>query len=235
MNNLNHIGIIMDGNGRWGERQNKSRRFGHDSGVKTFEKTIEWCIEEKISYLTVYAFSTENWNRCKTETDYLLRLFKQFLVSKKSSLVQKGIRFKVLGDLSILDRSLMRQIHIVEESTRDNSKIHVQFCFNYGGKNEIVRAIRKIVSHNSEIGRLADINEALVERYLDTYTFPEIDLVVRTGEHKRLSNFMIWQSAYAEVFFSNILWPDFDKAELKKAIDFFKSSRRNFGGVREQS
>lgn len=223
MNNLNHLAIIMDGNGRWAKNQGLLRSFGHKAGAKTIEKLAKVCIEEKISSLSLFAFSTENWKRPKEEVDFIFKLLKEYLVSELNNFIENKIRFVSFGDISILDENTKNLILEFEEKTKDNSRLIFNLGINYGGKDELLRAFKKLKNSNEEI------NEENLTKYLDIKE--DVDLLIRTGGHFRISNFLLWQCAYAEFVFTPTFFPDFSDIELRKIINDFRICKRNFGGV----
>lgn len=222
---IKNLAIIMDGNGRWGLKHFNNRNKGHKEGVKTLEKMIENCMELEIKSLTVYAFSTENWKRPKLEIDIIMKLFKDYLKNKKEELNRNGIKLIVSGSKVKIPKSLLNKIYEVEEYLKENNRFTLNICFNYGGRLEIVETVNKLLKNGEEI------TEESISRnlYANELLFP--DLIIRTGGDIRLSNFLIWQSAYSELYFSKVLWPDFNKEELLKAISEFSSRNRRFGGL----
>ena len=225
MNPVKHVAIIMDGNGRWGLKHKNSRNSGHRAGLDTVEKVIEECLSERIKYLTLYTFSTENWKRPKKEIDFLFNLLQNFLIKKVDDLVNKKIKLKFIGDIKKLPPKLKKLIKISEVKTSQNFKIQVNIALNYGSKSEIVNTIKKINKKN------IPINEKNIDKNLFTSNIPNPDILIRTGDTCRLSNFMLWQLAYTEIFFEKKLWPDFGRKELKKIFIKFKLLKRNFGSI----
>ncbi|VWL84884.1 polyprenyl diphosphate synthase [Oceanivirga miroungae] len=222
---LEHLAIIMDGNGRWGIKNFNSRIKGHKQGVISLEECIKNCMEFDIKILSVYAFSTENWKRPKLEVNTLMKMFENYLIQKKAELNKNGIKLIISGSRSNLSNSLIEQIKNTEDFLKDNTKFTLNICFNYGGRDEIVKAVNKLINEGkSEINEL-DISSNLYSSLKDP------DLIIRTGGDYRLSNFLIWQSSYSELYFTDTLWPDFNKDDLKKAIDSFYSRKRRFGGL----
>ena len=223
-----HIAIIMDGNGRWGLKKYNDRNKGHYYGLQNINKVIENCIKLKIKYLTLYTFSTENWNRPKKEINYLFHLFKYFYKKNFSKLIKNNIRIKFIGDLINIPKDLKPIIKKTQEKTKNNSAITVLFAFNYGAKSELINAFKNILKNNRKV-----INEESVSNYLYTKNIPDPDILIRTGGNKRLSNFLLWQLSYAELFFVNKNWPDFNFLDLKKIVNKFAYIQRKFGGLNE--
>ncbi|MBE0491055.1 MAG: di-trans,poly-cis-decaprenylcistransferase [Sulfurospirillum sp.] len=224
-NQLSHLAIIMDGNGRWAQQQGKNRSFGHEIGAKNVRTITEYCAKRGIDYLTLYAFSTENWKRPQAEIQFLMKLLEKFLKDEQNALMQNNIRFTTIGDQSRFSAALQKQIQSLQTATAQNSGLTQILAINYGSKDEIIRAIHKF----RESG-LA-LNETNFTRCLDTVDFPEVDLLIRTGGEQRLSNFLLWQAAYAELYFTKTLWPDFSIKELASMIDTYKKISRKFGTV----
>lgn len=223
-----HIAIIMDGNGRWGLKKYNDRNKGHYYGLQNINKVIENCIKLKIKYLTLYTFSTENWNRPKKEINYLFHLFKYFYKKNFNKLIENNIRIKFIGDLINIPKDLKPIIKKTQEKTKNNSAITVLFAFNYGAKSELINAFKNILKKNRKV-----INEELVSNYLYTKNIPDPDILIRTGGNKRLSNFLLWQLSYAELFFVNKNWPDFNFLDLKTIVNKFAYIQRKFGGLNE--
>ena len=222
MNKLNHIAFIMDGNGRWGKKKNKSWNFGHIKGVETVKKIVTESIKLKIPIVTFYVFSSENWKRPRNEISFLFKLIKRYFSNEIKSVMEQNIRINILGDINKLSSDLKKTLKGTNWSTKNNKKIIVNLAINYGSKNEIINSIKKMKKK---------ININNLEKNLYTKSMPFPDLLIRTGGHKRLSNFMLWQLAYAELYFLNKLWPDFKKNDLKKIIKDFKLIKRNFGAI----
>lgn len=225
-----HIAIIMDGNGRWGLKKYNDRNKGHYYGLLNINKVIEHCIKIKIKYLTLYTFSTENWNRPKKEIDYLFFLFKYFYKKNFNKLNKNNIKIKFIGDLKNIPKDLKIIIKKIEDKTKNNDTITVIFAFNYGAKSELVNAFKNIIKNKTKVN---EINEELINNYLYTNNIPDPDILIRTGGEKRLSNFLLWQLSYAELFFINKNWPDFNFFDLKKIIKAFGVTKRKFGGLNE--
>ena len=224
MNPLNHVAIIMDGNGRWGLKHKNSRNEGHKSGLNTVEKIIKESIKQKISYLTLYAFSTENWNRPKKEINYLFNLLENFLLNKIDSLNKQNIKLKIIGTKKFSTK-LNKLLKLSEKKTSKNKTLQINLALNYGSKFEIIDAIKKIDKNNEAI------NEKNLLKYLQTANIPDPEILIRTGNTKRLSNFLLWQLAYAEIFFEKKLWPDFKEKDYVNIIKKFKRIKRNFGHI----
>ena len=224
MNPLNHVAIIMDGNGRWGMKQKKSRNAGHKAGLKTVEKIITESIKQKIQHLTLYTFSTENWKRPKEEINFLFNLLENFLINKTEELNSKNIKLKVIGSKSF-NPKLNKLLRKAENKTIKNKKIQINLAINYGSKIELISAFKKLIKKKDPI------NEKNLNKYLLTSGIPDPDLLIRTGNTKRLSNFLLWQIAYSEIFFEKKLWPDFDHNDFRKIIKKYKNVKRNFGNI----
>lgn len=225
-----HIAIIMDGNGRWGLKKYNDRNKGHYYGLLNINKVIEHCIKIKIKYLTLYTFSTENWNRPKKEIDYLFFLFKFFYKKNFNKLNKNNIKIKFIGDLKNIPKDLKIIIKKIEDKTKNNDAITVIFAFNYGAKSELVNTFKNIIKNKNKVN---EINEELINNNLYTNNIPDPDILIRTGGEKRLSNFLLWQLSYAELFFINKNWPDFNFFDLKKVIKAFGVTKRKFGGLNE--
>ena len=220
----------MDGNGRWGLKKYNDRNKGHYYGLLNINKVIEHCIKINIKYLTLYTFSTENWNRPKKEIDYLFFLFKYFYKKNFNKLNKNNIKIKFIGDLKNIPKDLKIIIKKIEDKTKNNDAITVIFAFNYGAKSELVNAFKNIIKNKTKVN---EINEELINNYLYTNNIPDPDVLIRTGGEKRLSNFLLWQLSYAELFFINKNWPDFNFFDLKKVIKAFGVTKRKFGGLNE--
>lgn len=223
-----HIAIIMDGNGRWGLKKYNDRNKGHYYGLKNINKVIKNCIKLHIKYLTLYIFSTENWNRPKKEIKYLFFLFKFFYQKNFNKINKNNIRIKFIGDLKNIPADLKIIIKKIQEKTKNNNRITVVFAFNYGAKSELINAFKKINKKNNN-----KISDELISNNLYTKNIPDPDILVRTGGEKRLSNFLLWQLSYAELFFIEKNWPDFNFLDLKKIVNKFKGIKRRFGGLDE--
>ena len=225
MNPIKHVAIIMDGNGRWGLTHKGSRNLGHRAGLNTVEVVIEECIKEKIKYLTLYTFSTENWKRPKKEINYLFNLLEIFLLKKIDELIEKNIKLRFIGELNKLPSTLKNLIKLSEKKTSQNTVVQVNIALNYGSKNELINALKIINKKN------ISINEKNINKNLFTNDIPNPDLMIRTGNTQRLSNFMLWQLAYTEIFFEKKLWPDFKKKDFRKILSKFIIIKRNFGSI----
>jgi len=225
MNPIKHVAIIMDGNGRWGIKHKGLRNSGHREGLNTIEKVIDVCLKEKIRYLTLYTFSTENWKRPKKEIDFLFSLLENFLIKKIDSLIKRKIKLKFIGVLNKLPTKLKKLIKVSEQKTLSNNEIQVCIALNYGSKNELVNSVKLINKKN------IPVNEKNISKNLFTCEIPNPDLMIRTGNTHRLSNFMLWQLAYTEIFFEKKLWPDFNKKDLSTIFEKFKLLKRNFGSI----
>ena len=224
MNSINHVAIIMDGNGRWGIKHKKSRNLGHKEGLKTVEKIIKATIKNKIKYLTLYAFSTENWKRPKKEINFLFNLLENFLLNKVSDLNKQNIKLKVIGKKNFSSK-LTKLLKLSEKKTSKNKRLQINLALNYGSKSEIINALNEIKKNKLKI------NEANVSKSLFTKNIPDPDILIRTGNTKRLSNFLLWQLAYSEIFFEKKLWPDFNENDYNKILSKFKKIKRNFGNI----
>ena len=224
MNPLNHVAIIMDGNGRWGVRNKNSRNAGHKAGLKTVEKIIKETIKNKIKFLTLYAFSTENWKRPQKEIKFLFNLLESFLKDKIDDLNKQKIKLKIIGKKNF-SLKLNNLLKISEKKTSKNKRLQINLALNYGSKSEIINAFKQL-EQNKET-----INEKNLNKYLQTKNIPDPDLLIRTGNTKRLSNFLLWQLAYSEIFFEKKLWPDFNEKDYNKIIKKYRSIKRNFGSI----
>jgi len=224
MNPIKHVAIIMDGNGRWGILRRKSRNFGHKEGLKTVEKIIKESLRQKIKYLTLYAFSTENWKRPKHEISYLFSLLDSFLSNKLKELNKEKIRFFVIGKKKF-NKKLNNLLNYSEKLTSNNKRLQINLALNYGSKSEIVNSINNIRKKRLKV------NERNISKNLYTKNIPDPDILIRTGNRKRLSNFLLWQLAYSEIFFENKLWPDFNEKDYNKILNIFKKTKRNFGRI----
>ena len=224
MNRLNHVAIIMDGNGRWGLKHKKSRNAGHKAGLKTVEKIIKITIKNKIKYLTLYAFSTENWKRPKKEINFLFNLLENYLTERIDDLHKQNIRLKIIGE-KIFSSKLNKLLKLSEKKTLNNKKLQINLALNYGSKTELISAFKKLQKNKVKI------SESNIKRYLLTHNIPDPDILIRTGNTQRLSNFLLWQLAYTEIFFEKKLWPDFNEKDFGKILNKYKKIRRNFGRV----
>ena len=223
MNELNHVAIIMDGNGRWGIKRKKNRNFGHLQGVKTVQKIVETSIKLKIPIITLYVFSSENWKRPKNEINYLFNLISSYFKKEINNVIKNGIKINIIGELNKLPLTVKKVLKNTIRKTKTNKRLTLNLALNYGSRKELVNAFKKIKKNN--------ISEKTISRSLYTNNLPDPDLLIRTGGQKRLSNFMLWQLAYAELYFIDKLWPDFNEKDLKKIIKNYKKIRRNFGAI----
>ena len=224
MNPLNHVAIIMDGNGRWGLKYKSSRNEGHKAGLNTVEKIIKESIKQNINFLTLYAFSTENWNRPKKEINYLFNLLENFLLNKIDDLHKQNIKLNIIG-VKNFSKKLNKLLSLSEKKTSKNTTLQINLALNYGSKFEILNALKKLKKNNDKI------NEKNFRKYLQTKNIPDPEILIRTGDTKRLSNFLLWQLAYAEIFFEKKLWPDFNEKDYIRVIKKFKKIKRNFGNI----
>lgn len=234
MNVPNHIAIILDGNGRWAKSKGMPRNYGHAQGSKNVEVICEEAYKMGVNYLTVYAFSTENWTRPKDEVDALMKLLRNYMKTCLKTAAKNRMCVKVLGDKSGLDEDIRLRIAELEEATRDHDGLHFQIALNYGSKDELMRAMNHLIAdRESGVIEKTPVTEAVFEQYLDTAGLPDPDLLIRTSGEQRISNFLLWQLAYAEFYFADVHWPDFSKEELIKAIEVYNSRDRRFGAVKE--
>ncbi len=224
MNPLRHVAIIMDGNGRWGLKNKNSRNAGHKAGIKTVEKIIKETIKNRIKHLTLYAFSTENWKRPKKEINFLFNLLESFLKNRIKDLHKQNIKLKIIGNKSFT-KELNKLLISAEKITSKNTKLQINLALNYGSKVELLNAFKNL-QRKKEI-----INEKNIKKYLQTRNIPDPDLLIRTGNTKRLSNFLLWQLAYSEIFFEKKLWPEFNEKDYNKIINNYKKIKRNFGKI----
>ena len=225
MNPIKHVAIIMDGNGRWGLKKKKSRNLGHKAGLKTVEKILKQTVKKKIKYLTLYAFSTENWKRPKKEINFLFKLLEDVLINKTKDLHKNGIKLKIIGNKNNFSKKLKKLLRYSEQLTNYNNKLQLNLAINYGSKSEILNSI-KLIKRNKK-----EINEKNIDTYLYTSGIPDPEILIRTGNTNRLSNFLLWQLSYAEIFFIKKLWPDFTGQDYNKIINRFKQLKRNFGKI----
>ena len=230
-----HIAIILDGNGRWAKSKGMPRNYGHTKGAKNLEIICRDAYQMGIKYLTVYLFSTENWKRSKEEVDGLMKLFRSYVKTCIKTAAKNNMKVRMLGDPTALDPDLQEGLRHLEESSKDNTGLNFQIAINYGSRDEIIRAIRKL-THDCKEGNIApeEIEEDLFAKYLDTAGVPDPDLLIRTSGEQRLSNYLMWQLAYAEFYFTDVPWPAFTKEELQKAIEKFNDRERRYGGIREE-
>ena len=224
MNPLNHVAIIMDGNGRWGLKHKNSRNEGHKAGLSTVEKIIKESINQKINYLTLYAFSTENWNRPQKEVSYLFNLLENFLLNKIQDLNKQNIKLKIIG-IKNFSKKMNKLLSLSEQKTSKNTTLQINLALNYGSKFEIINALKKLNKNKDKI------NEKNFRKHLQTKNIPDPEILIRTGNTKRLSNFLLWQLAYSEIFFEKKLWPDFNEKDYIRIIKKFKIIKRNFGNI----
>jgi len=225
MNPINHVAIIMDGNGRWGLKNKKSRNLGHREGLVTVEKIIEATIKKNIKYLTLYAFSSENWKRPQKEVIFLFNLLEEFLIKKTENLNKNNIKLKIIGDIKQLPKKLTKILSNSEKITKNNKKLQINLALNYGSKNEIINAINLIKK------KKLPYTASNIDQHLYTRNITEPELLIRTGNTNRLSNFLLWQVAYSEIFFIKKMWPDFKVNDYYKILNKFKNLKRNFGAV----
>ena len=224
MNPLRHVAIIMDGNGRWGLKYKNSRNAGHKAGLKTVEKIIKETIRHKIKFLTLYAFSTENWRRPKKEINFLFSLLETFLTNRVDELHNQDIKLKIIGEKSFSEK-LNNLLNNAEKKTFRNKKLQLNLALNYGSKFELINAFKKLKKNNKKI------DEKNLSLFLQTKNIPDPEILIRTGDTKRLSNFLLWQLAYSEIFFEKKLWPEFNEKDYNKIIKRFKNIKRNFGNI----
>lgn len=230
-----HVAIIMDGNGRWAKKQGFDRTFGHQNALKAVRSAIETCGELSIPYLTLFAFSTENWNRPKLEVNFLMKLLTQTIQNEIQELNGKGIRLKVIGELDNLPSSVQEPLRKAIKLTEENIKATLVIALNYGSQHEILQATKKIAEEVKKgMLEISAINEKLFENYLYTHDMPNVDLMIRTSGEHRISNFLLWQIAYAELYFTDVLWPDFRKEHFIEAIKSFSQRERRYGKTGEQ-
>ena len=225
MNPIKHVAIIMDGNGRWGIQNKGSRNLGHRAGLNTIELIIDETLKQKINYLTLYTFSTENWKRPKKEISFLFKLLESFLIKKINELTQNGIKLKIIGNQKKFSKKLQNLLTLSERKTKKNKILQINLALNYGSKEELINSVKMINKNKKKI------NEKNIEKYLYTAGIPKPDLLIRTGNTKRLSNFLLWQLAYSEIFFVRKFWPAFQKKDYIKLLKEFKLLKRNFGAI----
>jgi undecaprenyl diphosphate synthase len=226
MNSLNHVAIIMDGNGRWGLKKKGSRNYGHISGIKTVENIIKFSLIKKISHLTLYTFSTENWKRPASEINFLFDLIRKSLKKKIKTIIKQGIKVNIIGQKKGLPKDILKIVKLIEKKTVFNKKITLNLALNYGSKEEIINACKKLIYKKEK-----KINTKKFENELYTKNIPDPEILIRTGGTKRLSNFLLWQLAYTEIFFIDKMWPDFNNNDLNKIIIKFNKIKRNFGRI----
>ena len=235
MNVPQHIAIILDGNGRWAKSKGMPRNYGHAQGAKNVEKICEEAWRMGIKYLTVYAFSTENWSRPQNEVDALMKLLRNYMKTCLKTAEKNRMRVRVIGDKTGLDEDIRTRIKELEEASKNNDGLNFQIAINYGSRDEMIRSMRKMTKDCAD-GRFApeEITDELFEGYLDTHGIPDPDLLIRTSGELRLSNYLLWQLAYTEFYFTDVPWPDFSKEELEKAIETYNHRDRRYGGVKEE-
>ena len=225
MNQVKHVAIIMDGNGRWGIKNKQSRNLGHKAGLATAEKIIKETVQKKIKFLTLYAFSTENWKRPKREVKFLFNLLEEFLIAKTTQLNKQDLKFTVIGSRKNFSKKLLKILLNSEASTKNNKTLQINLALNYGFKNELINAMN-IMKKNNIL-----FNESNITKHLYTKNVPDPDLLIRTGNTNRLSNFLLWQLAYSEIYFVKKLWPDFSTKDYNKILNNFRNLKRNFGAI----
>ncbi len=225
MTDINHVAIIMDGNGRWGLKKFKSRKFGHQKGIKTVEKIIEASIKKKLKFLTLYTFSTENWKRPKYEITFLFSLLEEYLKKNLDILLKNNLKLQILGDISKFPKTLKKSLIYAVKKTKKNKRLQINLALNYGSKNEILNALKNIYKKKIRI------NVKNFEKNLYTYNIPDPDILIRTGNTNRLSNFLLWQLSYSEIFFVKKLWPDFNEKDFYKILKNYKKIKRKFGSI----
>jgi len=225
MNPIKHVAIIMDGNGRWGLKNKNSRNLGHKEGLKTVEKIIKVTIKKKIKFLTLYAFSTENWKRPKKEINFLFGLLENYLVKKTKDLNSNGVKFKSIGSKKLFSKKLLKILKNSQNVTKKNKKLQLNLALNYGSKNELINAVNAIKKKKNSL------TQSNIDKNLYTKGIPEPDLLIRTGNTQRLSNFLLWQIAYSEIYFVKKLWPDFNEKDYNNILLKFQKTKRNFGNI----
>ncbi len=225
MSDINHVAIIMDGNGRWGLKKYNSRKFGHQNGIKTVEKIIEASVKSKIKYLTLYTFSTENWKRPKYEVNFLFKLLNEYLKKNLSVLLKNNLKLKILGDISKFPKDLKNALKTASNLTKKNKKLQINLALNYGSKNEIISSIKTVFK------KKIPLNIKNIEKNLYTNNIPDPEILIRTGNTNRLSNFLLWQISYSEIFFVKKLWPDFSKNDFYNILKKYKKIKRKFGNI----
>ena len=226
MSSPTHVAIIMDGNGRWGIRKKNSRNYGHTNGVKVVESIINAAISKKIKYLTLYTFSTENWKRPKQEVNFLIKLLETYIDKEINKMLKNNIKLKIIGNLTKFPISLKKKLNKAEKLLNKNTKIQINIALNYGSKEEIIKSVKKLSNQNKSI------NEKNISNNLYTKNIPDPEILIRTGNRNRLSNFLLWQLSYTEIFFVSKLWPDFNNKDFDKIISKFNKVKRNFGGIK---
>lgn len=230
-----HVSIILDGNGRWAQKRGRERTYGHRIGAKNVKKIVQAAAHRGIHCLTLYAFSTENWKRPAPEVKFLMHLFKDYLISQLRELVKDNVQVHIIGDVSVLSKSLQEGIRNCEKDTATNDGLILNVAINYGGRSELVRAIKHMAADvKADSLELSDISEEIVSKYLYPSASSDVDLFIRTGGDIRISNFLLWQISYSELYFTPVLWPDFTEEELDKALEWFAGRDRRFGGLTEE-
>ena len=235
MNVPQNVAIILDGNGRWAKSKGMPRNYGHAQGSKNVERICEEAWRMGIKYLTVYAFSTENWNRPKSEVDALMKLLRNYMKTCLKTAEKNDMKIRVIGDIKALDEDIKNRIIELEEASKDNNGLNFTIAINYGSRDEMIRAV-KCLAQDCVDGKICvdEISDPVYESYLDTHGIPDPDLLIRTSGEQRLSNYLLWQMAYTEFYFTDVLWPDFTKEELVKAVEQYNSRDRRYGGVKEE-
>lgn len=235
MNVPNHIAIILDGNGRWAKKKGMPRSYGHVKGCANLETICDDMKELGVKYLTVYAFSTENWKRSREEVEGLMKLFRNYLKKCIKIAERNKMRVRVIGDITAFDKDIQERIAYLEEFSKKYDELHFQIALNYGSRDEITRGMRRLAQDAAE-GKITpeEVDEEMVESYLDTAGIPDPDLLIRTSGELRLSNFLLWQLAYTEFYFTDVAWPDFNREELIRAIEKYSARDRRYGGVKEE-
>ena len=228
MNIPKHIAIILDGNGRWAKSKGMPRSYGHIQGAKNLDRIVEAAYNMGVKYLTVYCFSTENWNRPKDEVDALMKLLRQYMKTAQTRAKKNNIRTRVIGDVSRLDEDLQKSIAELEEASKEYDGINLNIAINYGSRDEIVRGVKKMLEDKLSP---KDLNEEVFSSYLDTRDIPDPDFLIRTSGEQRLSNYLLWQLAYAEMYFTDVPWPEFSPEDLKEAVEFYATRERRYGKV----
>ena len=220
-----HVAIIMDGNGRWGLKKNKTRNYGHLRGIKTVEKIVQEALKKRLKFLTLFTFSTENWKRPKTEINFLFKLLENYIGKELKNLIKQNIKIKIIGNLNKVPSNLKKKLKKVEILTKKNFKLQINVALNYGSRQEIVSTLKKLNKKKTLI------NEKTISQNLYTKNIPDPDILIRTGNTNRLSNFLLWQLQYSEIFFEKKLWPDFNQRDFSKILDKYNKIKRNFGGI----
>ena len=235
MNVPQHVAIILDGNGRWAKSKRMPRNYGHAQGSKNVERICEEAWRMGIKYLTVYAFSTENWNRPKSEVDALMKLLRNYMKTCLKTAEKNDMKIRVIGDIKALDEDIKKRIIELEEASKNNNGLNFTIAINYGSRDEMIRAVKRLAQDcvDGKI-RVEEISDPVYESYLDTHGIPDPDLLIRTSGEQRLSNYLLWQMAYTEFYFTDVLWPDFTKEELVKAVEQYNRRDRRYGGVKEE-